>query len=206
MKKNLLQMLMLLVAFTVSQATWAYGREKGNNGKGKPNIENRGWHKGFDQAKWDSLKAAHAGFAHKLDSLKAAHPNFGHRMDSIKAHRPHFRHHPGFGHAKDTLKAHRPHFAPRRGFRPHPMGMRRMGMRPYFGSHRFGPRPGWMNHRPTEETASEEVQVKASEIEATAITATRQDAAAPTYDLNGRKITGQRAKGIVIRNGRKIVK
>lgn len=204
MKKIALQLLMLVMALAVSQTSWADGKEKRNNGHNKPNTEHRGFAPGqqkkFDKAKWDSIKAAHPNFGHRMDSLKAHRPMgfaFGHRPDSQKGHRPMGF---AFGHRADSLKGHRPAFGPR--FMPMHRMAPRFGMRPPFGHHRFGPRPGW--HRPKQmgETVAEEVKV--SNMEETAITETRQNSDAPAYDLNGRKATTQ--KGIVIRNGKKYVK
>lgn len=203
MMKIAFRMLMLVMAFAVSQATWADKKDKGHTGRpGWGATHQNGQHKGFNQAKWDSILAAH--------------PNLAHRMDSIKAHRPDPRH---FGHKNDSVRGHRPigMRRPQFGRRPMPMhpqfGRRPMPMHPQFGPRRFahrpfGPRYAWM-HRPhgqkvaTPETVAEEV--KASEMDATAITETRQATTAPTYDLSGRKVSGQQ-NGIVIKGGRKYVK
>ncbi len=217
MKKIAIQMLMLVMALVMSQTAWADSKEKRNNDKVKPNVEHRG--RGFNQAKWDSIKALHPNLGHrptfdkakmetlkaKMDSLKAKHPNMGHRptfdkakWDSIKAL------HSNMGHKMDSLKAKHPNFG-RFGFGPRPgFGRPFFGHRPPFGHH-FGHRPKGFHKHQDEEVVVTEEQAKAPTMDATAISQTRKSDDAPTYDLNGRLVQGQ-TKGITIRNGKKYIK
>ncbi len=233
MKKIAVKMLMLMLALAVSQVTLADSKDKKDKNGDKPATERRGFgygrdkkgdrpqwdmqhpgkHRGFDQAKWDSIRAArrdamqqkrdslmaaHPNFKHKMDSLMAAHPDFKHKMDSLKAARP------GFKHKKDSLKhGYGPkfHSAPMMGHG------RRFHRHPHFGRPMFAHRPHGF-HRPrtgqAEQTA--EPEVKAVEIETTAITEVSNTQDAPTYDLQGRQVTGLQGKGIVVRNGKKYAK
>lgn len=152
-------------------------------------------HRESMQQKWDSLKAVHPEWAAKMDSLKAAHANNGHKADSIKhGHGP--KHHaPMMGRGP---KFHR---APMMGngpkFRHHPP----------FGRPMFAHRPhGFRNHRGQQAEQPAEAQVKAAEMDATAITKVTKSQDAPAYDLQGRQIQGQQGKGLIIRNGKKYVK
>lgn len=222
MKKIALQLLVLVMALVVSQAVWADGKDKVHGGRpGWGATHQNGQHKGFDQAKWDSLLAAHPNLAHRMDSIKAHRPDprhFGHKNDTAKVHRPMghgfdkarfdsiMASHSNFGHKNDSVRGHRPMRRPQFGRRPMPMhpnfGFHR------FGPHRFGPRHPWMHRHHSEEVTTAETVVeeaKANDMDATAITETRQATTVPTYDLNGRKVTTQQG-GVVIRNGRKYVR
>lgn len=182
MKKIAIQMLMLVMALVMSQTAWADSKEKRNNDKVKPNVEHRG--RGFNQAKWDSIKALHPNFGHRPTFDKAKMETLKTKMDSLKAK------HPNFG---------RFGFGPRPGF-----GRPFFGHRPPFGHH-FGHRPkGFHKHQDVEVVVTEE-QAKAPTMDATAISQTRKSDDAPTYDLNGRLVQGQ-TKGITIRNGKKYIK
>lgn len=246
MKKIAVKMLMLIMALAVSQTTLADSKDKADKGQGKPGTEHRGFgfgqgkkgdrpqsgmqrpgqHKGFDQAKWDSIRAAHQkdgekmkahrdamrqkmdsiraahrdAMKQKMDSLKAVHPNFGHKMDSLKAA------HPNFGHKMDSLRHGRgPKFGrPMMGHRP------MFRHHPPFGRHMFAHRPHGFyrpNGEKTETTvAAEAQQIKAAGMEETAINGISKDQDAPTFDLLGRQLQSQQGKGIIIRNGKKYVK
>lgn len=246
MKKIAVKMLMLVMALAMCQTTMADSKEKTSNGKGKPNTEHRGFgfgqskkgerpqwgaqrpgqRKGFDQAKWDSLRAAHKPDAEKMkahrdamkakmDSLKAVHQAkmeahreaMKQKMDSLRAAHPEIAAkmdslkaaHPNFGHKMDSLKHHGPKFGhgPMRGHGPM-MGHRHFG-RPMFAYRSFG------FHRPNgEQTTEPEAQAKV--MDATAVTKVAESQNAPTFDLQGRKVQGQQRQGIVIRNGKKYVK
>lgn len=245
MKKIALKMLVLVMALAVSQTTWADKKSKSDNEKGKPNTEHRGFgygrqnkgdkpfpgmgHRGgkpqgMDQAKWDSIKAAHQGMHKgfdkaKWDSIKAAHQGQHKgfdktKWDSIRA--AHQGQHKGFDKAKwDSIKAAHPELAAKldsmknaHGPKGHGFG-RHFGMRPPFGPHRgFGPHNGWKHHKTTteEETVATEDAAKAPATDATAIRETLQTTEAPTYDLNGRKANVQKGKSVIIRNGKKYVR
>lgn len=167
MKKFALQMLMIVMAFAISQASWADKKEKDFGHR--PHFEHRHMHRPFGP-KMDSLKVRRpmtkAEVKDMMDSLKVANPRLAHRI---------MHHH----------FAHR-HF-PRRHF-PH--------------------RPGWKKHEPVKDATAESVapsEVKAAD--ATAITDIKQTTTSTkTYDLNGRPVSGQNVRGIVIRNGKKFVK
>lgn len=219
MKKIALQLLMLVMALVVSQAVWADNKDKAQGGRpGWGATHQNGQHKGFDQAKWDSLLAAHPNLAHRMDSIKAHRPDprhFGHKNDPAKAHRPMGR---GFDKAKfdsimashknDSVKGRRP-----MGMHRPQFGRRPMPMHPQFGPRRFahrpfGPHHAWMYRRHGQDVTAPETEaeeVKASDMDATAITETHQATTAPTYDLSGRKVSGNQ-NGVVIRNGRKYVR
>lgn len=215
MKKIAVKMLMLVMAFALSQTAMADSKDKTD--QGKPATERRGFghghgkrggrphwgmhpgmHHGLDMAKWDSIRTAHReAMQQKRDSFFAAHPDFKQKMDSLKAARPHF------AHKADSLK----NGYGRKFRRAHMMSQgRRFRHHPPFGHHRFAHRPHGF-HRPiAEATPAVEAEVKATEMETTAITEVSQSQDAPTYDLQGRQVVGQQGKGIVVRNGRKYAK
>lgn len=216
MKKIAVKMLMLVMAFALGQNALADSKDKKDKDNGKPAIERRGhgyghdkkggrpqWgmhpgkHHGLDMAKWDSIRAAHRdAMQQKRDSFMAAHPDFKQKLDSLKAARPHFKH------KADSLKhGNGPKFR-----RAPMMGQgHRFRHRFPFGHHMFAHRPHGFLRPDVEASPSVEPEVKAVEME-TSITEVSQSQNAPTYDLQGRQVTGQQGKGIVVRNGRKYVK
>lgn len=239
MKKIAVKMLMLVMAFAMCQTTMADNKEKKDKGQGKTSTEQHGFgkgqgktgnrpqwgmqrpgqHKGFDQLKWDSIRAAHQkdadkmkshrdamrqkldsiNAAHrdamkqKMDSLKAVHPNFGHKMDSLRhGHGPKFGHRPVMG--RRPMMGHAPMF------RHHPP----------FGPRMFAHRPfGFRGHKgeqADDTTVNTRAQIQGAGTEETAINGISKDQNAPSYDLQGRQLQSLQGKGIIIRNGKKYVK
>ena len=215
MKKFAVKMLMLVMAFALSQTALADSKDKKD--KGNQATEHRGYgyghgkkgehpqwgmnhpgkHHGLDMAKWDSIRAAHRdAMQQKRDSFMAAHPDFKQKRDSlIAAHR-------GFKLKRDSLKHGDSH-----KFRRAPMmkHVRRFRHHVPFGYRMFAHRPHGFHRSDAEVMPTVEAEVKAADVETTAITKVSQSKDAPAYDLQGRQLTGQQGKGIIVRNGKKYV-
>lgn len=195
MKKFALQMLMIVMAFAISQASWADNNGKENKGKVRPKMERRG----FNKAKMDSIRAAHPNFRHRPQFARHhMHRPFGPKMDSMKVRRPMTK--AEVKDMMDSLKVANPRLAHR--IMHHHFAHR------HFPRRHFPHRPGWKKHEPVKDATAESVapaEVKAAD--ATAITDIKQTSTSTkTYDLNGRPVSGQNGRGIVIRNGKKYVK